>query len=77
MHAPSRPGEPGNEIAAEIAADDQRIETPADLAERKGEEPLSVERWTDAELKQRAKDVGLPGHDTLSRAQLIEQLRDK
>jgi len=59
------------------AANDQQLETPADRAARDGDEPISIERWTDAELKQRARDLNLPGHESLSRAQLIESLRDK
>ncbi len=60
--------------AARQAAADQRVETPADRARRDGEEELQLHRWTDAELKQRAQDLGIGNADNLSRQQLIERL---
>lgn len=67
-----RKGEDSN--AANEAAADQRVETPVERARRDGGEELQLHRWTDAELKQRAGDLGIGNADKLSRQQLIERL---
>jgi hypothetical protein len=54
----------------------ERVETPHDRALREGGEVLSLHRWTDAELKQRAADLGITNARSLSRLQLIEQLEN-
>ncbi len=66
--------EPSGKAAGNAEADANRIETPADRARIDGEEELSIHRWTDAELKQRAKDLGIKVSDTLTRAELIERV---
>ena len=54
----------------------ERVETPHDRALREGGEVLSLHRWTDAELKQRATDLGISNARSLSRLQLIEKLEN-
>lgn len=56
------------------AGGEERVETPADRARKDGTEELSLHRWTDAELRQLARDRGLELLDPLTRAELIEIL---
>jgi hypothetical protein len=62
---------PGKEA---MPPSDDEIETPADRAERTGEEELGLHRWTDAELRKRAEELGISKADSLSRLELIERL---
>jgi len=66
--------EPTTQPAGNPATQPERIETPADRARIDGEDELSIHRWTDAELKQRAKDLGIEVDDSLTRAELIERV---
>lgn len=43
---------------------------------QKGGESGSYEEWTVAELKKRAKELGLTGYSSKTKAQLISALRD-
>ncbi|GAA3636098.1 Rho termination factor N-terminal domain-containing protein [Microbacterium awajiense] len=43
---------------------------------RKGGESGSYEDWTVAELRDRAKELGLTGYSTKKKAELISMLRD-
>jgi hypothetical protein len=66
-----------NRASESAESTEHRELTPHDRAERDGEEELSLHRWTDSELRQRAQELGVAGAETLSRQKLIDQLSDR
>lgn len=50
--------------------------TPREAAARRGGEAAPYEEWTVEELHKRAGEIGINGHSSMDKADLIEALRD-